>query len=120
MRIWLAPALFLTFAIPALAAEWNIRPWDGVMTRDDVVARVVGAEIRFPDGSAARYGNDGRYVYTYHGGREFHGAYQVDGDGAICVAFDAGQRRCDLYVLHDTRLVLITEDGRRFPTAVGN
>ena len=108
-------ALMLT-ALPVTAEEWNIRPRDGRMEADEVRARIVGQEVLFMDGGVARYDADGRYAYTYQGGRAFEGDYSIDDDGVVCVDFDAGQKRCDLYVLHDQRLVMIAETGRRFPT----
>ncbi len=87
------------------------------MDRAQVIDRVVGQDVLFMDGGVATYGADGRYVYTYHSGREFAGAYNVEDDGSICVEFDNGPQRCDLYVLHGERLVMIAETGRRFPTA---
>ena len=38
-----------------------------------------------------------------------------DGSGVVCSAFDNGFSRCDMYVDDGARLVLITEDGTRFP-----
>ena len=108
---------FVLAASPAVAQEWNIRPWDGEMSREEVVDWVVGEEILFMDGGVARYGADGRYAYIYEGGRSFEGAYRIEDDGSICVDFDNGPKRCDLYVLHGERLVMIAETGRRFPVA---
>ncbi len=108
-------ALSLFCAAPAVAADWNLRPWDEEMTRDQVVARVVGFDVLFMDGGVASYRKDGRYAYTYQGGRAFEGGYLVQDDGSICVDFDNGTQRCDLYVLHGDRLVMLSENGRRFP-----
>ena len=104
-------------AMPASASDWNIRPWDGIMDLEEVQSRLVGQEVLFMDGAVASYGADGRYVYTYDGGRKFEGNYRIEDDGSVCVDFDAGQKRCDYYVLHGDRLVLIAETGRRFPVA---
>lgn len=87
------------------------------MNREAVVERIVGGEVLFMDGGVASYGADGRYAYTYQGGREFVGNYTIEDDGSICVEFDEGQTRCDLYVLHGERLVMLSENGRRFPVA---
>jgi hypothetical protein len=89
------------------------------MDRDQVMERVVGTQILFMDGGVARYDLDGRYSYTYQGGRAFEGSYRVEQDGSICVDFDNGPQRCDLYVLHGERLVMIAETGRRFPVDDG-
>ena len=110
-------ALFLITATPVLPADWNVRPWDEEMDVQAVTSRVVGQEILFMDGGLASYRDDGRYAYTYQGGRAFEGNYSIADDGSICVVFDSGRTRCDLYVLHGERLVMITEAGQRFPVA---
>jgi len=107
-------ALLFAHATPALATNWNIRPWDELMSRSQVVDRIVGSEIAFMDRSVASYENNGRYIYTYNGGRAFTGSYEIEEDGSVCTNFDDGQRRCDLYVLHGPNLMLIAETGRRF------
>jgi len=109
-------AALIFCATPAVAAEWNIRPWDEQMDITDVRARIIGQDVLFMDGGIARYDRDGRYAYTYRSGRAFEGDYRIETDGSICVDFDDGQKRCDLYVLHGDRLVMIAETGRRFPT----
>jgi len=109
--------LILFLASPSFAQDWNIRPWDGQMTRDQVVKRISGNEVLFMDGGVASYGLDGRYAYTYDGGRAYEGAYNIEEDGSICIDFDSGPDRCDLYVLHGERLVMIAQNGRRFPVA---
>jgi len=110
-------ALFCTIPTLAFAADWNIRPWDESMSRKQVISRVVGVDILFMDGGIASYGEDGRYAYIYESGRTFEGDYRVEQDGTVCVDFDDGPKRCDLYVLHGERLVMIAETGRRFPVA---
>lgn len=107
----------LLVATPGFSADWNIRPWDEIMELDEVQTRLVGQDVLFMDGSIASYGSDGRYIYTYISGRKFEGDYQIRDDGSVCIDFDEGQKRCDFYVLHGERLVLIAETGRRFPVA---
>lgn len=115
MRL-LCLVLISGLATAAAANAWNLRPWDAEMSRDDVHARIVGATVQFMDGGASVYSEDGSYTYTYEGGRVYPGTYRIEEDGSICIAFDNGPERCDLYVLHGDRLVMIAETGRRFPT----
>jgi len=114
---YLSILLILATSGPSFAQDWNLRPWDAEMDRSEVVEWVVGSDILFMDGGVARYGTDGRYAYIYGGGRTFEGNYIIEDDGSICVEFDAGQTRCDRYVLHGERLVMLSENGRRFPVA---
>ncbi len=114
---YLGIIFFLATTQAALAQNWNLRPWDGEMNREEVVEWVVGEDILFMDGGVARYGTDGRYAYVYGGGRTFEGDYDIKDDGSICVEFDDGNARCDRYVLHGERLVMLSENGRRFPVA---
>lgn len=113
----LSGIIFLYWAGPSVSQDWNIRPWDMEMQRDELIDRVVGQDIEFMDGGLASYSRDGSYAYTYKSGRSFSGKYTINEDASVCVTFDNGPKRCDLYVLHDERLVMIAETGRRFPTA---
>ena len=108
--------IFLFLSAPALAQDWNLRPWDEQMSRSEIVKRIVGSKVLFMDGGVSNYEEDGGYSYTYQGGREFVGQYVVEQDGSICVDFANGTKRCDLYVRHGERLVMLSENGRRFPT----
>ena len=108
-------AIALLSAAPVFAQDWNVRPWDDVMHVDEVQALLVGETVAFASGGSSYYGPDGRYKYAYKGGNTFEGDYALQSDGSICVEFDNGRRRCDLYVRQGDRLVLITETGRRFP-----
>ncbi len=107
----------LVIALPASASDWNIRPWDTPLTPAWVRANIVGQSITLIDGGTAHYRADGRYSYVYNGGNTFDGAYEVAPDGSICVTFESGALRCDLYVKQGARLMMITEDGGRYPQA---
>ncbi len=105
----------LCLAAPCFAQDWNVRPWDDVMDVEEIEQLLVGQKVLFRSGGSSYYGPDGRYEYAYQGGNTFEGEYALQSDGSICVDFDNGRRRCDLYVRQGNGLVLITETGRRFP-----
>lgn len=108
-------ALCLIAASPAESAEWNTMPGDGRLGAEALAARVAGNTLRFHDGGVSQFFAGGRYSYTYEGGGTWWGIYEVKDDGSICVTFETGQARCDLYVERKGGLVLITEKGLRFP-----
>lgn len=101
--------------ISAFAQDWNVRPWDSRITAAWVKENIVGKAITFIDGGTARYDADGAYAYVYNGGRTFNGTFEVADQGAICVTFESGSTRCDLFVLQGDNLMLITEEGGRYP-----
>ncbi len=110
--------LFLTLlSCPAMAAEWTLRAGDTPFTPEDAVA-LEGQTLTFYDDGQSKYEADGVYSYTYsqvNGGGTAWGEYQVMPDGSICISFQNGFDRCDLYVRAGDRLVLITEEGERYP-----
>ncbi|WP_421703906.1 hypothetical protein [Aliiroseovarius sp.] len=114
MRL-LAP---LAFAVsPALAQEGEspIRPDDQPMDQAALSAAVTGQTLTFFDGGESRFETDGKYSWTYGEGGTWLGHYAVGEDSTICITFVTGVERCDLYVQNGERLVLITQDGMRFP-----
>ena len=106
-------------SVPVSAQEtaWNIRPWDTKLDPKWVRENIVGTSITLIDGGTAHYEADGLYRYVYIGGNTFTGTYEVAEDGALCVTFESGAARCDLYVKQGEKLLLITEDGGRYPQA---
>ncbi len=109
-------ALLLSLiAAPALAQD-GVRPSDTVLTQAEMADLISGQQLEFFDGSKSRYGDDGRYGYTYtDDGPVWSGTYQVFDDSQVCVDFDNGSQRCDQLVKDGDRVVLIIEDGTRFP-----
>lgn len=112
---FLAP---LVFAIsPALAqdGESPIRPDDRPLDLATLSAAVTGQTLTFFDGGESRFEADGKYSWTYGEGGTWLGHYAVGEDSTICITFVTGVERCDLYVQNGELLVLITQDGLRFP-----
>ena len=105
----------LSLATPAAAQE-GVRDEDRLLQPAEMTELLMGAVLEFFDGSKSTYGSDGSYGYTYtDDGPVWGGVYRVAGPSEVCVDFDNGSRRCDRIVRAGERLVLITEDGTRFP-----
>ncbi|MFW8634975.1 hypothetical protein [Cribrihabitans pelagius] len=103
--------------LPAAAADWQFRPGDQPLSAVELAA-LPGQSFRFYDGGESRYGAEGAYSYTYsaeNGGGTAWGTYRLLPDGSVCVDFTNGFSRCDLYVRNGARMILITEEGERFP-----
>ena len=117
MRLMFA-AVLMCLALPVVAQEFAVRDSDRVLDADGMAADVVGRTHEFFDGGVSFFSVSGTYTYTYSDGGRAYGRYALkdDGqDGVVCSDFDNGFSRCDKYVHDGTRLVLLTEDGNRFP-----
>lgn len=87
---------------------------------DEVVdpATLLARSLTFYDDGVSRYSPGGSYSYTYsalNGGGTAFGTYQIEADNSLCVLFRNGFDRCDLFVRNAGRLVLITQQGERYP-----
>ncbi|MEP2782905.1 MAG: hypothetical protein ABJO67_00240 [Pseudoruegeria sp.] len=109
--------LFLCFATIATAQTTpGIRDNDALLSKADLAAALSGNVVRFYDGGAASFSTDGRYAYKYDSGEQvWSGVYQIGAASEVCVEFDNGFSRCDVYVEDGNRLILITDKGDRFP-----
>ncbi|SHH04602.1 hypothetical protein SAMN05444003_1814 [Cognatiyoonia sediminum] len=117
MRLMFA-AVLMCLGLPAAAQDFAVRDSDRVLDADGMAADVVGRTHEFFDGGVSFFSVSGTYTYTYTDGARAYGSYALkdDGqDGVVCSNFDNGFSRCDKYVHDGTRLVLLTEDGNRFP-----
>lgn len=116
MRVFLTVLSML--AGPAWAQDFAPRPSDQILDNVAMAARVVGRTHEFFDGGISFFSVSGTYTYTYSDGGRAYGRYELRDAGAggvVCSFFDNGFERCDMYVDDGDRLVLITEDGVRFP-----
>jgi len=112
MRFLLALILLST---PAWAQD-GIRASDQILDRAAMSDLLSGHIVEFHDGSKSSYAPDGTYGYTYtDDGPVWSGQYEVQSDSRVCVNFDNGSRRCDQFVKDGERVILVTEDGLRFP-----
>ena len=109
-------ALLLICAPFAAFAQDGVRASDTVLSQAEMTDLLSGRLVEFFDGSKSRYSTDGAYAYTYSDdGPAWTGTYTVADDSLVCVDFDNGSRRCDRFVRDGDRVVLIIEDGTRFP-----
>jgi hypothetical protein len=114
MRIRLILA-FVALANTAFATD-GLRATDTELDQEGLTALLSGQVIEFFDGSKSTYRENGRYEYTYtDDGPIWAGAYRMEAESAVCVEFDNGSARCDVFVKDGARVVLITADGLRFP-----
>lgn len=118
MRLLLA---LCVLAAPASAQDWVTRDGDSRFTAQELDDRLRGQVITFFDDGQSRFFDDDRYTYSYAGpggigtGGTAYGYFTVNADSTVCIEFVNGFSRCDLYVENGGRLVLVTEEGERFP-----
>ncbi|MFK7762056.1 MAG: hypothetical protein AB8B62_02245 [Roseobacter sp.] len=107
--------LFCCAATSALAGDWAVRSDDRVLSHAEVQDLISGKILIFYDDGQSKYSAGGAYSYTYASGESAFGTYKIVQDGTICIAYRNGFERCDRYVESDRNIVLLTQDGLRFP-----
>ena len=109
--------LFLLIVAPSVAlAQAGLKSSDIVLNQSEMSELLSGTQLEFFDGSKSKYAADGSYAYTYtDDGPPWTGLYRVLDGSVVCVDFDNGSARCDRLVRSGDRMVLIIEDGTRFP-----
>jgi hypothetical protein len=113
-------AFFLcALALPLQAQDWNIRDSDHVLEAGELARIADGASLTYFDDGVSLFSAGGAYSYTYanNGGTAF-GVFRIAGEGEICIDYRNGFSRCDIYVRNAGRLVLVTEDGERYPVKI--
>lgn len=88
---------------------------DDLLSMAETRALTEGSVVAFYDGGQSKYSVGGAYSYTYASGASAFGTFKIGEDGVICVVFRHGASRCDQYVRSHGRVVLLTEDGGRYP-----
>jgi len=118
MRLYACLAL-IAFATPVLAQDWNLEDADIPLGLFGARALTAGRTLTFPDAGESRFSVGGAYSHTYanDGGTAF-GIFRVESDGRVCIEFSSGISRCDLYVRNGGLLIMLTEQGERFPIRV--
>lgn len=112
MRFILALILLPTSVI---ADGFAVLEGDTVLSHDQVVAFTAGQTLTFYEGGSSRFSVGGAYSYSYQSGATAFGHFEVGTNGEVCITFANGRARCDKFVRSHGRLVLLTEDGGRFP-----
>ncbi len=116
MRYLILSAL-LSCPLPLAAADWALRPTDEPFSQAELES-LPGQSFVFYDDGESIYGADGAYSYTYsiaNGAGTAWGSYHIVEDGSVCVHFVTGAERCDFFVRNGSRVLVITEEGERFP-----
>jgi len=114
MRLFMI-ALFLCLPLATNAQSWKLRDNDIRLDPHQLTDALVDQRIVFFDNGESTFSPDGAYSYTYDQGGTAYGRYTISDDSTVCIAYDNGFSRCDMYVRNGERLVLLTEDGLRFP-----
>ena len=114
MRLFLT-ALFICLPVVASAQNWKLRDNDSRLDSNQLAEALVDQKIVFFDNGESTFSPDGAYSYTYDQGGTAYGRYTIGEDSTVCIAYDNGFSRCDMYVRNGNKLVLLTEDGLRFP-----
>ncbi|MBM1633398.1 hypothetical protein JQV27_07515 [Sulfitobacter mediterraneus] len=99
----------------AMAGDFSLLDGDAALSREEVLSLTATQRVEFYEGGVSHYSVGGAYSYTYAGGGTAFGRFQVGSDGVVCVDFRNGRHRCDQFVHSHGRVVMITEDGQRFP-----
>ena len=110
-------ALLMLAAGPVAAQDYAMRTTDVVPDAVSLSRMILDRDLVYFDNGTSRYNTDGSYAWTYsaaNGGGVWPGTYTVT-DNIICIAFDSGMQRCDMFVLSGDRLTLLTVDGDRYP-----
>jgi hypothetical protein len=105
-------------APPVIAQDWGLRDTDERFDAAGIEAEVSGRTLTFYDDGRSKFSAGGAYSYTYsivNGGGSQFGTWSAEPDGIICISYRNGFSRCDMYVRASGRLVVLTEDGGRFP-----
>ena len=110
--------ILLALASPVAAQEYAVRDSDTVPNTADLSTLILDRDLEYFDGGTSRYNTDGTYAWTFganNGGQTHRGTHQIGEDAMVCIIYDTGAQRCDRFVQSAGRLVLLTDNGQRFP-----
>ena len=110
--------LLAFLALPAAAQDYALRESDQRFDVPGLAEAITGRTLTFFDDGASRFSAGGSYSYTYgmrNGGGSQFGTFTVMPGGIVCILFRNGFDRCDMYVRARGQIVVLTEDGERYP-----
>lgn len=111
-------AFLLVLATPAVAQDFAVRNSDTIPTMAALSETILDRDLEYFDGGISRYDTGGAYAWTYsenNGGGTHMGVHDIRDNGVVCITYDSGAERCDMFVMSNDRLVLLTDDGQRYP-----
>ncbi len=116
MKCSFAILLFSSFSSELLAEEWNLRPGELQLNYEQVTELTTNRTLNFFNNGQSKYSVGGAYSHSFpdEGGTQF-GVFDVRRDGRVCVNFRNGENRCNLYLKSHGLLLMLTEEGDRFP-----
>lgn len=111
--------LLILLASPLAAQDYALRDSDDAIFWIDLRDMIDARDIEFYDGGVSTYNfTDQSYAWTYsaeNGGGVWSGTFMMWEDGTLCITYESGRERCDVFVMSNDRLTLLTEDGQRYP-----
>lgn len=109
----------MTAAGSASAQDWNLHEMDIPLDMTQLWDLTAESTLTFPDDGESRFSIGGSYAYTFPDeGRTEFGQFSLEQDGRVCIDFKNGGSRCDLFVMNNKLLIMISEQGDRFPVRV--
>lgn len=110
--------ILLALASPAAAQDYAVRDSDTVPNTADLSMLILDRDLEHFDGGTSRYNTDGTYAWTFganNGGETHPGTHRISDNATVCITYASGSERCDRFVQSGDRLVLLTDDGQRYP-----
>jgi len=110
--------ILIVLASPLSAQDYAVRTDDTVPSVADLSTLILDRDLEYFDGGVSRYNTDGSYAWTYganNGGETHPGTHDIGDDATVCITYESGAERCDKFVQSGDRLVLLTDDGQRYP-----
>lgn len=110
--------LIVIFVLAAnqISAQAGMRDSDIKLSKSELTEILSDQVLEFYTNGLATYWSDGRYDYRYEpNGARAPGHYEIMADSTVCTSFLSGFHRCDYIVRANDRIVMIIENGERYP-----
>ena len=111
-------AFLILLTAPVAAQDFALRDSDHVPSGASLSDTILDRDLEYFDGGISRYDTGGAYAWTYadnNGGGVHTGVHDIGDAGMVCVTYDSGPERCDMFVMSGDRLMLLTDSGERYP-----